>query len=365
MADESAEKTEEPTSKKIADAKKEGNVPKSIDVAGFMALFAAVIALFVSLKFLADTIANLFVKSFTSFSDPMTQDDLAALGLVTILEVLKVVIPIATIVGVFGAIGYLMQFGFIFTTKPLQPDIKKIDPIKGTKNLFSMQKFIDGFKITLKVTIAMSITGWFLWKYAKELVTVHLFNFGDQLAWLYDKALVLVLVMLLIFFVFAIADVIIVRYFHFKKLRMSKQEIRDEFKNTEGNPEIKARIRRIQMEQSRNRMMADIPTADVVITNPTHFAVALRFAEKDPAPMVVAKGADLLALKIREIAIEHKIQIVENPALARELYSSVDVGRVIPEKLYHAVSEVFNFVYQTQGRDIQEILRKRMNNEQR
>lgn len=346
MADESAEKTEEPTSKKIEDAKKEGNVPKSMDTAGFMALFAAVIALFVSLKFLGSTIMALFRKAFSNFSDPLSQDFLASLGLITVFEVLKIVIPIASIVAIFGAIGYLMQFGFIFTTKPLVPDIKKIDPVKGLKNLITMQKLIDGLKITLKVTIAMSITGWFLWGYAEELTTVHLFNFGDQLDWLYEKALILVLVMLLVFFVFAIADISIVRYFHFKKLRMSKQEIKDEFKNTEGNPEIKARIRRIQMEMSRNRMMADVPTADVVVTNPTHFAVAMRYkAGEDMSPKIIAKGADLLALKIREIAIEHKIPIIENPPLARELYASADVGEYVPEKLYQAVAEVFSYVY--------------------
>lgn len=351
MADESAEKTEEATSKKIEDAKKEGNVPKSMDTAGFVALLAAVIAVFVSLEFMGSTIMGLFRRSFSSFSDPLNQDLLASISLITIMEVLKVVVPIAAIVAVFGAIGYLMQFGFIFTTKPLVPDIKKINPIKGLKNLFSMQKVIDGLKITLKVTIAMGIMGWFLWGYTKELTTVHLFGFGDQLGWLFDKALMLVLVMLLIFFVFAIIDISIVRYFHFKKLRMSKQEIKDEYKNTEGNPEIKAKIRRIQMEMSRNRMMADVPTADVVVTNPTHFAVALRYKQgEDHAPKIVAKGADLVALKIKEIAREHSVQIVENKELARELYKLADVGDYVPETLIKAVAELFAYVYRVTNR---------------
>lgn len=351
MADESSEKTEEATSKKIEDAKKEGNVPKSMDAAGFMALLAAVIALFVSLEFLGKTIMAIFRNAFSDFTRPFGQDLLASIGVVTVLEMLKLIVPIATIVAAFGAIGYLMQFGFIFTTKPLKPDIKKIDPIKGLKNLFSMQKLIDGGKITLKVGVALGITSWFLWEYAKELVTVHLFNLYDQLEWLYEKSLILAIVMLLIFFFFAVVDISIVRYFHFKKLRMSKQEVKDEFKNVEGSPEVKARIRRIQMEMSRNRMMADVPSADVVVTNPTHFAVALRYIEdKDIAPRVVAKGADMLALKIRQIAIENGVMIVENPALARELYSSTDVGEYIPEKLMLAIVELFSYVYKAQNR---------------
>ena len=174
-----------------------------------------------------------------------------------------------------------------------------------------------------------------------------LFHLFEQIRWLGEKGMYIALVMLGVFLVFAVVDVAIVRYQYFKSLRMSKQEIRDEYKNTEGNPEIKARIRRLQHEMSRNRMMRDIPTADVVITNPTHFAVALRYKQgEDAAPVVVAKGADLIAQKIKEIAREHNILIVENASLARELYKLVDIGSIIPETLYQAVAEVLAYVYQ-------------------
>ena len=354
MADQGpGEKTEEATPKKIDDARKEGNVPKSMDMAGFIALTAAVIAMLFALTFIADMLMRFFRFSFSQFGDPMTMDTLAAIGLSNIRDMLIIVLPVAITVAVFGAIGYLVQFGLIFTTKPLIPDIKKIDPIKGLKNLVSMQKVLDGFKITAKITVALLITGWFLWGYTAELPTVHLFNLGDQLGWLYDKIIMLTLVMLLVFFFFAVIDITIVRYFHFKKLRMSKQEIKDEYKSTEGNPEVKARIRRIQMEMSRNRMMSDIPTADVVVTNPTHFAVALRYkAGQDPAPTVIAKGADLLALKIKEIARENNIQIVENATLARTLYKMVDIGGTVPEDLYQAVAEVLAYVYRVTGRNL-------------
>ncbi len=354
MADQGpGEKTEEATPKKIEDAKKEGNVPKSMDMAGFVALTAAVLAMLFAVTYIADILMRIFRFSVDNFSDPMGMDSLAAMGLTSIREMLFMVIPVATIVAVFGAIGYLIQFGLIFTTKPLKPDIKKIDPIKGMKNLFSMQKVIDGLKITAKVCIAMAIGGWFFWGYTGELPTVHLFSLGDQLSWLYDKILILALVMLLVFFAFAVIDLAIVRYFHFKRLRMSKQEVKDEFKNTEGNPEVRARIRRIQMEMSQNRMMNDVPTADAVVTNPTHYAVALRYKKgQDPAPTVVAKGADVLALKIKEIARENGVQVVENAALARELYRLVDVGGTVPEKLYQAVAEVLAYVYRVTGRQL-------------
>ncbi len=354
MADQGpGEKTEEATPKKIEDAKKEGNVPKSMDMAGFVALVAAGLAMLFALTFIADMLMRIFRFSVAHFNQPMGMDSLASMGLASIRDMLIMVLPVATIVAVFGAIGYLIQFGLIFTTKPLIPDIKKIDPIKGIKNIISMQKLLDGFKITAKVGIAMAIGGWFLWGYTTELTTVHLFSLGDQLGWLYDKIIMLSLIMLLIFFVFAVVDLSIVRFFHFKKLRMSKQEVKDEFKNTEGNPEVRARIRRLQMEMSQNRMMDEVPGADAVVTNPTHYAVALRYKKgTDPAPTVVAKGADLLAQKIKEVARENGVQIVENAALARELYRLVDVGGTVPEKLYQAVAEVLAYVYRVTGRQL-------------
>jgi flagellar biosynthetic protein FlhB len=154
--------------------------------------------------------------------------------------------------------------------------------------------------------------------------------------------------MLVLLLVLALVDLLFVRYNYFKGLRMSKQEIKDEMKQLEGNPEIKAKIRQIQMEMARRRMLAEVPNADVVITNPTHYAVALKYREQESrAPVVVAKWADLIALKIREIAREHHVQIVENPPLARELYKSVEVDREIPEQFYQAVAEVLAFVYRS------------------
>ncbi|MDR0664208.1 MAG: flagellar biosynthesis protein FlhB [Helicobacteraceae bacterium] len=352
MADEtSGDKTEEATPKRLEDAKKEGNVPKSVDTAGVIALAAATFGFAAFFSFIVSGLQTFFRYCLSHSGKELDINLLSSLGLTSAFETLKLALPIAVLTAVFGAIGYIAQFGFIFSTKPLQPNLKKLDPIKGFGNLFSTQRFLDGFKITAKVAIAMSVAAIFLWSYAEELPRAQTLPLGAQIDWLIDKALVVALALLVVFLVFAIIDLSITRYFHFKRLRMSKQDIRDEYKNIEGNPEIRARIRRIQAEMSRRRMMSEIPSADVVVANPTHFAVALRYdASKNKAPLIVAKGADLLAIRIKEIAREHDIPIVENPSLARELYKLADIGQEIPEKLFNAVAEVFAFAYRLKGK---------------
>ncbi|MDR1452211.1 MAG: flagellar biosynthesis protein FlhB [Helicobacteraceae bacterium] len=349
--DTSGEKTEEATLKRLDDARKEGNVPKSVDMAGFVALTAATLGFAAFFGFIASGLTAFFRRSLSLAGEALGMGAMANLGIASALETLKLALPIAVLTAVFGAIGYIVQFGFIFSPKPLQPNFKKLDPIKGLGNLFSAQRFLDGFKITAKVLTAMAAAAKLLWDCADELPRVQTLPLGSQIEWLIDKALIVALAMLGVFFVFAIADLAIVRYFHFKRLRMSKQEIRDEYKNIEGSPEVKARIRRIQTEMSRKRMMADIPTADAVVANPSHYAVALRYrADKDRSPVVVAKGADLTAIRIKEIARQYDIPIVENPPLARELYKLVDIGEAIPEKLFAAVAEVFAFAYRLKGK---------------
>ncbi|GHV01595.1 flagellar biosynthesis protein FlhB [Campylobacterota bacterium] len=354
MAEESSsEKTEEASAKKLEDEQKGGNVPQSIDTAGFVSLAIAVLAFVMLFGFISTILMNFFRYCTAHYGVQLGQNTIAEIALTTIAQMSKSVVPLALMVTMAGVLGYVMQFGFIFTTKPLEPKLSKISPIKGLGRLFSMKKLLDGFKTTFKVLIALSVASWFLWKYIKELATLHLFNMGDQIDWLLDKMLVVALVMLIVFFFFAVVDFAIARYFYFKNLRMSKQEQKDEWKNIDGNPEIKARIRRIQMEMSRKRMLQDVPKADVVVTNPTHFAVALKYTHKigtNSAPIVLAKGADLIAVKIKEIAREHDIPIVENPPLARELYKKVDLGEMIPNELFAAVAELFSYVARTTGK---------------
>lgn len=352
MADD-MEKTEEPTQKKIEDARKEGNVPKSMDFTGFIGLVASMLGLLGLSAFMFDGLEDQFRYYLSYVGTPLTSNTVFAIAYTFIRDMIFIVLPLSVVLVIAGVLGNLAQFGFLFTTKPLKPDLKKIDPIKGTKNLFSIKKLVEGIKITAKVSIAMIVGSIVFLAFIKELPEVGRFDFYYQLDWLIEKSIMIAGIMLMVFFVFGVIDIFIVRYQYFKQLRMSKNEIRDEYKNTEGNPEVKARIRRLQREMSNNRMMSDVPNADVVITNPTHFAVAIKYdVEIGPAPKVLAKGADNIALKIKEIAREHMIQIYESKQLARELYKKVDVGQDIPPELYGAVAEVLAYVYKTNNRGV-------------
>jgi len=347
MADDQ-EKTEEPTAKKIEDARKDGNVPKSQDTSSFVTLVVAIGAFFALFPYIKERMFNLyrFVQSYIGID--LEKNDVHILMITIFKEFALMVLPLAAIVALSGVLAAVMQFGFLSTTKPLIPDFKKIDPIKGIKNLVSMKKFIEGIKIVVKVTLVMTLAYYYLLDFTKELPSVVFFSIYDQLEWLRDKAFILIAVMLLLFLGLALFDLFFVRYNYFKDLKMSKQEIKDEYKQMEGDPQVKARIKRVQMEMSKKRMMSDIPSADVVITNPTHFAVAIRYdTDKENAPKIIAKGVDHLALKIKEIAREHGVQVVENPPLARELYKKCEIDEIIPETLYKAVAEVLAFVYQS------------------
>ncbi|NPA65328.1 MAG: flagellar biosynthesis protein FlhB [Epsilonproteobacteria bacterium] len=345
MADD-MEKTEEPTPKKIEDARKKGNVPKSQDVAGIVTLFVAIVVSLMLLKFISSIIFDSTRYFFTLIGTPLDIYKAVELAFVTIKVVFLTVLPIAFAVAIAGIIGNVAQFGFLFTTESLTPDLSKIDPIKGTKNLFSLKKIVDGVKNTFKAFVVLGVGFIFFFQFIKELPHVELLGIADQLAWLGEKMLIIALVMLFVLAVFALADLVITRKRYFDGLKMSKQEIKDEMKNMEGDPLIKAKIRQIQMEASRKRMMSEVPNADVVITNPTHYAVALKYdQEKHAAPVVIAKGADQIALQIKKIARENNVHIVENPPVARALYAEVDIDQPIPEKLFATVAEILAYVY--------------------
>ncbi len=347
MADD-AEKTEEPTSKKIEDARKEGNVPKSQDASGVVTLFVAILALLLLFPFMSSHMIFLFKYYFSILGDGIDKEMLFGLTFVTMREFLLIVLPLALSVAIAGVVAAIAQFGFLFTVDAIAPKFSKLNPIKGMKNLFSLKKMVEGVKVTFKSFTTLGVGFLFFFYFIMELPTVALFGLGDQLDWLQEKVLTIALVMLFIIFVFAIIDVIIVRKQYFDGLKMSKQEIKDEMKNMEGDPLIKGKIRQIQMEASRKRMMADVPDADVVITNPTHYAVALKYEEaKGEAPIVIAKGKDNIAQQIKKIARENSVQIVQNPPLARSLYAEVDIDKAIPDSLFKAVAEVLAYVYQT------------------
>jgi len=345
MADDQ-EKTEEPTAKKLADAREEGNVPRSQDTAGVIVLFVAILALLMLLPFISEHLLTVTRYYFSLMNHPLEETNLIDIAFVTFKELFIMILPISAIIAVAGIAGTVSQIGFNFTTKPLEPNFSKINPIAGLKNMLSMQKVLEALKITFKSFTAMGIGFLFFWSYIKELPTVALFSLWDQMAWFKEKAIILAAVMLVILFLYAIVDLFLTRKHYFDKLKMSMQEIKDEMKNMEGDPHIKAKIRQIQMQAARKRMMSAVPNADVIITNPTHYAVAIKYDEtKHNAPVVVAKGVDNIAIQIKKIARENGVHVVQNPPLARSLYAEVEIDHPIPELLFAAVAEVLAYVY--------------------
>jgi len=352
MADEQ-EKTEQPTPKKIEDARKEGNVAKSQDVSGVVTLVVGVVVVIFYMKFLLYKLMDFYVYYVSFFSHEFTINDIVSLFFKSVIEVFILLAPLAIAIMLAGVIGNVAQFGFLFTTKSIQPKFSKINPISGLKNLFSTKKLFEGVKMTLKVAIAFLVGFKLFIGWLNEIPKIELFDLMTQIKWLADKAIILAFTMIAVFLVFAAIDFAFQKYQYTKSLKMSKQEIKDEMKNSEGNPEIKAKIRQIQMKMAQNRMMGEVPKADVVITNPTHYAVAIKYNRaEDRAPKVVAKGVDHLAQRIKEVARENDVMIIENKPLARQLYAEVEIEEEIPEKLYKAVIEVLVYVYKTKGKNL-------------
>lgn len=282
----------------------------------------------------------------------ITKEIVYEIALISFKEIIIMVFPIAIVIMIAGVLSNVMQFGFNFTTKPLVPNFGKLNPIKGIKNVISMKKLIEGAKSTLKVLAIFVVAFYYILNISEELAKVNLYPISDQLAWFSEQALIVAGIVLVLFLIFAIVDIWFVRHNYKKELKMTKQEVKDEYKQLDGDPKVKAKIREIQMKMAKQRMMSEVPSADVVITNPTHYAIAIRYdKQKEAAPTVLAKGIDRVALKIKEIAHESGVEIVENPSLARELYKSCDMGKAIPPKLYKAVAEVLAFVYKAKNKN--------------
>jgi flagellar biosynthetic protein FlhB len=247
---------------------------------------------------------------------------------------------------VFIILGFMIQTGFFMSLDLLEPNFSKLNPINGLKRMFSMQSVIELFKSLFKLLLLGGTAYFVLMGLAKESLQFSGASLVKVMPFLYDQFSFLLKMLLLVFLVIAAFDLFWTRFQYFRKLRMTKTEVKDEYKQSEGDPMIKSRLRQIRMERSRKRMMAQVPKADVIITNPTHYAVALKYdALKMRAPKVIAKGINLVALRIRDIAEENKIPILSNPPLARTLHSSVEVDEEIHIEHYKAVAEIISYVY--------------------
>lgn len=349
---EDAQKTEEPTPRRLEEARRKGQVASSREVNHWFIILAGAI----SFMALAPGMSKGVVHALSPF---VTEPDLivtgrAGLGAALkgmLGEVLLAVLPVIGLLVVAAILAGVVQSGLVFSAERIKPELSKISLKKGVERLFSLKSIAEFVKSILKLVIVGGVVTLLFIPIFDDLTSVPTMSTIDAMSLLQSLAVRLFIGVLAVMSVIAVIDFLYQRFEHMKQLRMSRQEIKDELKQTEGDPQVRARLRQIRTERARRRMMAAVPDADVVITNPTHFAVALKYNPLEmAAPRVVAKGADAVAERIRELARENDVPLVENPPLARALFSSVELEDEIPAEHYKAVAEIISYVFRVKGR---------------
>ena len=353
------DKTEEPTSKKLEDARKKGQVGKSQELSHAIELIAAFLSIRIFVKFIGDHFIDLFTWAYTYMIPQIVESDGSGLTIRSTGNLLLYgILQMFLILAPFLAVGFLvailsngLQFKFQVSTEPLKPKLDKFNPVNGFKRMFSMQSIVNLLLSLAKIAVIFIIAYTMIKDHVNELFILYEVPLYAAIAQIGTLVLDIGLRISLVLLVVGFADFIYHKWKYKKDLKMTKQEVKDEYKNAEGDPQIKGKQRQRMREASQRRMMQSVPQADVVITNPTHIAVAIKYdIEKAPAPIVVAKGEEYLAQKIKEIARENNVVIKENKMLARSIYTTVDVGEQIPPELYQAVAEILAVVYQSKGR---------------
>jgi flagellar biosynthetic protein FlhB len=345
-------KTEDPTPKKLEEARRKGQVPLSREVNNWIMLLAATI---VVLAIGPSVMADLLRYMRTFIEQPHMMPGVpGGFGVVlgdTFWAVIKILMLPFLVLVTAAFVGPFAQVGAIFAPNVIKPDLSKISPVKGMERLFSKRSLLEFVKGILKLAIIASVGTTILMPFYGGID--HMVGL-DPIALLHELSSMVARLMmgiLVVLVVVAVIDLVYQRQEHYKKMRMTKQELKDEYKQSEGDPHVKAKLRQLRQEKARARMMQSVPGADVVITNPTHFSVALKYdPETMGAPVVVAKGADDVAFRIREIAKENDVIIVENPPLARVLFNTVDIDEIIPAEHYQAVAEVISYVFRLKGK---------------
>jgi flagellar biosynthetic protein FlhB len=355
MADEGFDqdqKTEEPTPKRLEDARKRGEVVGSREVNHLLALGGGAAALAFGAPHVVATLTpELAALLERSSALPMSLEGLVGLARAILLLVgAAIALPLGLMLA-GGLLGGLIQHGPVFTVEPLAPRLERISLVKGFERLFSSRAVIELVKGLIKIAIVGGVAVIAVEPYFAQVVESAALEPGQLNALLVTLARRVTYAVVVVMAVVAGADYLLQRFQFMRRMRMSRQEIHDEYKQTEGDPTVKARLRQLRQERARRRMMAAVPQADVVIVNPTHVAVALEYEQATmPAPKLVAKGVDRVALKIREVAEANGVPIVENPPLARALHAGVELDAYIPEQHYRAVAEVIGYVMRLKGR---------------
>jgi len=346
-----AAKTEEPTPKRLQTAREKGQVTVSQEVKNWAMLLGAAFGLAVlapGIMHGVSATAFKFLESPHAISLDVENMQEALSGL--LLDIGWAVAPIVGLMVVLAIAANVGQVGFLWAPTKIAPQLEKISLVKGIQRLFSLRTVVEFLKGLAKLVAVSAVAFGLVLSAMKDIELISSFALGQILDRVQLVAILLTVGTVTVMTVIALLDYAFQRHSFIKQMRMTKQEVRDEHKQAEGDPQIKARIRRLRMERAQKRMMAAVPEADVVITNPTHFAVALAYEmEAMSAPKLVAKGADVLAQRIREVAEENEVPLVENPPLARALYASVELDQEIPPEHYQAVAQVIGYVMRLKG----------------
>ena len=353
MAEDDDSKTEQPTGKRLTKAREEGDIVQSQEVkTAAMLVGITVLVWFILPPIMAKVRDGLSpLLAHPHLIRVTTEPELthALMDLLLRIGVL-IMVPLIFLLAV-GLIASLSQTGFLFTASKITPDLNKINPLTGLKRIFSLPGFVDFGKNILKLVLLTVLFYFVLRSKVQALPLLPTMDLETILEFLHQCLIRLLFAIAFVQIVIGGADYLYQRFNFMKRLRMTKQEVKDEHRQTEGDPMVKARLRNLRAQRARQRMMSAVPKADVVVTNPTHYACALKY---DPdtmnAPVLLAKGQDLVALRIRELATQHDIMIVENPPLARALYAAVEIDREIPPEHYKAVAEVISYVFRLKGK---------------
>ncbi|MBU1052883.1 MAG: flagellar biosynthesis protein FlhB [Proteobacteria bacterium] len=353
MAEESTEeKTEKPTSKKREETRNKGEVAKSKELSSVVVLFSGLFAMGTFGSFMLSNIHEL-MKGI--FSNP-TINDQSVTGVLEFIQqfifsFLVIIGPLLAAVFIGAVLSNVMQVGFMFSGEPIKPKFSKLNPLKGLKRLVSMQSLMELAKSIVKLII-IGVTAYLTIIHEMDNVSMlGELGIGSIFQYIFSIVFRIFLRCSIAMAVLAVLDYGYQKWEFEKKLKMGKQEIKDEYKKTDGDPLVKSRIKTIQMEMARKRMMQAVPEADVIITNPTHFAVALKYDSLNMnAPKLVAKGAGEIAGRIKSLAAEHNVPVVENKELARNIYKLVEIGSEIPTELFQAVAEVLAYIYKLKGK---------------
>jgi flagellar biosynthetic protein FlhB len=349
MADTDQERTEQPTGKRLQQAREKGQIARSKELGTASVLLAAVFGLLMIKESLAGAMVKILTIGFTLDRDQAFDPNaMGAMVPALLRELLHPLGLLFMLVAIAAFIGNTLMGGMNFSSEAMLPKWSKLSPLNGLKRMFGVQSLVELIKSIAKVVFITLFAWWMLSSQFNHLLNLSLEGYPGGIIDALDLLLWMLIILCCALIPIVAIDVPFQQWNHMRQLKMTKQEVKDEFKDSEGKPEVKGRIRRLQMEMAMRRMMGDVPKADVVITNPTHYSVALKYDTAKPgaAPKVVAKGTDEIAMKIREIAREYEIPIMPSPGLTRAIFHSTEIGHEIPEGLFAAVAQVLAYVYQ-------------------